>query len=916
MNASLTYVLRNLGRRRTRTVIGVLGIFLTIALLTAIQIGLDSISVSYIDLVSLQAGKADVLVRLQGSDLLNPIAFSPAEATAQLETNSALAGVSPRLLGIAQVQYGGEEHYAVVIGVDPIGEKKLDLWGLKPEPKLDDATCALSKSLASKMKTVQGRKAVIRSPTAYQELELSVGDTVDRQLFLPQQVKDFVVVNLAAARKVLGEPDRVHLLAGALRNPRSYYDARDLRTSVLRLKDAGESIADQLGMRYQVSLPKAQAITAFRDFSSPLRAVFGVFALLSLIITGLLIYSLISVSVEERIREYAILRTLGARRGEIFRLVLGESLILCILGVVPGVFAGTVAAKVLVSLIALAMGTKGGLPVDVTPATLWLTMLGGVLIALGSALVPAWHATRWRIVDALDPLRRGQVLAPPDTEQRPHKALMGTGLLLTSVSVVVFFVLPTAVLSGSPSLIGTVILCLLLAILLGLTLIALGVLPWVQRILFALLGSLFGASSDLAARNLDRHRRRHNTTALLFTLSVSLVMFVASLVALASRTAIALVQHAHGADIKILAWSGTEEALKQELSAIEGVDRVSETRFLRSRSEYGTAYDVVIRDVVGMKDLWVVPFGVDADLAGVLYTNLVVWAGGGPEAISKVAAWAAPAPANRDTNTAAPAILSLSIAQHLDAEVGDLVELSFRLGSVRKDGRFRVVGICSSLPGFQNFRGRVASAVGSGVLIPMETFKAHTQSAPNEAFISGFFIKTRGDRAAQKAVAQRIRDQFDVRYRFGVQCTAEQQEQARVMYWATQVFFGLLLAIAVVIAVFALVASMASAVLERRREIGVLKALGMRRSQLFGLFLAEAVILTLSAGAAGGAIGFLLAWLFVFQASMLMELATVFTMPYLTFAATLGISILAGLLAAHLPTRRLLKQTTAEILRG
>jgi putative ABC transport system permease protein len=472
------------------------------------------------------------------------------------------------------------------------------------------------------------------------------------------------------------------------------------------------------------------------------------------------------------------------------------------------------------------------------------------------------------------------------------------------------------VLSGSPSLIGTVILCLLLAILLGLTLIALGVLPWVQLLLFGVLGPLFGSSSDLAARNLDRHRRRHLTTALLFTLSVSLVIFVASLVALASRTAIAVVEHAHGADIKILAWSGTEEAVKQELSSIDGVSTVSEARFLRARSEYGTAYDVVIRDVVGMKDLWVVPFGVDADLVRVLYTNQVVWVGGGPEAISMVAAWVGSPQANSETNAAAPVILSLSIAQHLDVEVGDLVELSFRLGSVRQEGRFRVAGICSSLPGFQNFRGRVASAVGSGVLIPMAAFKTYTRSAPDEAFISGFFVKTTGNAAAQKAVAQRIRDQFDVRYRFGVQSTAEQQEHARVLYWATQVFFGLLLAVAVVIAVFALVASMASAVLERRREIGVLKALGMRRRQLFGLFLAEAIILTLSSGAAGGAIGFLLAWLFVFQASLLMELATVFTMPYLTFAATIAISIFAGLLAAHIPTRRLLQQTTAEILRG
>jgi putative ABC transport system permease protein len=136
-----------------------------------------------------------------------------------------------------------------------------------------------------------------------------------------------------------------------------------------------------------------------------------------------------------------------------------------------------------------------------------------------------------------------------------------------------------------------------------------------------------------------------------------------------------------------------------------------------------------------------------------------------------------------------------------------------------------------------------------------------------------------------------------------------------VLYWATQVFFGLLLGVAVTIAVFALIASMASTVIERRWEIGVLKALGLRRRQLFQLFLGEAVVLTLSAGLAGGAIGFTLAWLFVLQASVLMEIAVVFTMPYITFLATFAISLCAGVLAAHLPTRSLLRKSAAEILR-
>ncbi|HWI59720.1 MAG TPA: ABC transporter permease, partial [Bacillota bacterium] len=814
--------------------------------------------------------------------------------------------------------------------------------------------CVISRPLAEKLNAKPGKRLFLRSASTSTELSLHLESLLERQLVLPQQVRDYIVVDVAAARELLGEPERVQVLAGAFRNPHAYYDARDLHASVVRLKEAGAAIAADLGMDYEVRLPKASAITAFQNVTSPLRAVFGVFALLALTITGLLIYSLISVAVEERIREYAILRTLGAKQRDIFLLVLSESLFLCFLGVIPGVLAGTLFARGILKLVGLAMGAKEAVgTLEVSPATLWLTLAAGTALSIGSALLPALHATRWRIVDALDPSRRGQLPTNPPREGQVNRPLLVTGLVLTALSVVVFFVLPTAFLSGNPSLIGTVILCLLLTILLGFTLTMVGILPLVQQVMLWGCGWAFGPLAELIGRNLQRHRRRFTTTALLFTLSVSLVIFLASLVALFSRTALSVVEHTHGADLRLQASHAGSETLKADLERLEGVRAVSAVQFLRSRSDLGIAYDVVISDLVGMKHLWVVPFGVDPDLAQVLYTNQIVWEAGTPHALSEVAAHPAgrlqqtaanpassplvPAPAASTpvesirltsadragegrlavakTNDLPPLILSQAAARFLDVSAGDQVQLSFRLGSERSDGRFRVAAICSSMPGFENFRGRVAHAVGSGLLLSLESFHAMTRSAPAEAFQAMYFVQANGDAKAQKNLARKIREEFDVRYRFGVQCTAEQKEQARILYWATQVFFGLLLAVAVVIAVFALIASMASTVVERRREIGVLKALGLRRQQLFRLFLGEAVVLTLSAGVAGGAIGFTLAWLFVLQASVLMELATVFTLPYVTFLATFLISLLAAALAAHLPTRSLLRKSAAEILR-
>jgi putative ABC transport system permease protein len=253
------------------------------------------------------------------------------------------------------------------------------------------------------------------------------------------------------------------------------------------------------------------------------------------------------------------------------------------------------------------------------------------------------------------------------------------------------------------------------------------------------------------------------------------------------------------------------------------------------------------------------------------------------------------------------------MARHLDLKKGSVMNLSFRLGSEKGDLRARVVGVTSSLPGFANFRAREGNAQGSGLLLSRATFDRMTRSAPREAFEGFALAKVSGD---ARQAATRVRDRLGLQHRLGVECAEEEKREAEILYWVTQVLFAMLLGVAVTIALFGLVASMATAVIERRWEIGVLKAVGLRRGHLLRMFAAEAVTLTVSSGLLGGAMGFLLAWLFVVQAALLMEIPVAFTLPWLTFTATFVVCGAAGLIASWLPTRRLLKRPVAEILRG
>jgi putative ABC transport system permease protein len=103
-----------------------------------------------------------------------------------------------------------------------------------------------------------------------------------------------------------------------------------------------------------------------------------------------------AMSIRERTREVAVLRTLGFTRDRIFQLLLSEALAIALLGGLVGVLLAT--------LIIGALSRPGiGLPVamHMTFATALAVMLVAAFIGLASALIPSYRASRLRIVDAL-----------------------------------------------------------------------------------------------------------------------------------------------------------------------------------------------------------------------------------------------------------------------------------------------------------------------------------------------------------------------------------------------------------------------------------------------------------------------------------------------------------------------------------
>ena len=124
---------------------------------------------------------------------------------------------------------------------------------------------------------------------------------------------------------------------------------------------------------------------------------FGI-SLVALVVGGLLVANTVTMSVYERVREFGVMRALGARRGFIFRLVLLEALLIALLGGALGLGLGALGAFA-INLYTL---DQVGLALSAVTGRLALFALGVALgLGLTAGLLPAYHASRIPVVEAL-----------------------------------------------------------------------------------------------------------------------------------------------------------------------------------------------------------------------------------------------------------------------------------------------------------------------------------------------------------------------------------------------------------------------------------------------------------------------------------------------------------------------------------
>lgn len=696
------------------------------------------------------------------------------------------------------------------------------------------------------------------------------------------------------------------------------YDAGDVPGTVRRLRDAGEVVQTSLGSDFRVQLLKARALLQFESQTPLFRGIFWLFGVLALSISALLIYSLISVNVEERVRESAILRTLGAYRRHIFTLVLVETMLMVSVALVLGLGGGVAVFHIGVAVFNNYLAGQGwdmAFSPVVSAGTLALIVIAGLAVGALAGIIPARRATMPTIVEALRPARLVSSSGGRSTERRVDLRLTFIGATLFILGLVVYYTITLVAIRRDLGLLAWGSTALLLLMLIGFVLLALGVQPWFERGLVTLLRPYLGVTATFTQRNLGRYRRRNTTTAVIFALSVSLVMFLASIATTVAKLGETAIHHRMGSDVKIWAEGEDPETFVTSLEELEGVEAASRISISRDYGEVTNNLrdEVEISDVVGLRRSEVELHGTDGRLLEAIDTTHLAMAEGDRNAFDRV-------DASKPNEAIGAIIICQALSSDLDLHLGDRLRLTSRVGDRRLEREFHVVGVVRRLPGLDDFRIAPAFADDSGVLVSQAEFdrlmfadtKEYADAAITQWRSETFVRTTPGATDVERRIRERFSDDANVRLR--VHAMAEQLDDLATFRLASEAMLTGVLLFASVIAVFALIASMYATVLERKTEIGVLKALGMRPRMLFRMFAGESITLLLASGGIGAVTGFVLAYLLVSVQELASEIPTPFAVPMLPTLGLIVLSIGVGVLAAWLPLRGIVRRPVAAIL--
>ncbi|MET0434217.1 MAG: FtsX-like permease family protein [Cellulomonas sp.] len=567
-----------------------------------------------------------------------------------------------------------------------------------------------------------------------------------------------------------------------------------------------------------------------------------VFAAIALFVGAFIISNTFAMSVRQRMREFALLRAVGASPAQVFASILVQAAVVGLIGSALGIAGGLGLVQGLKSVFeAMGMDLAGDIPVD--GATIGVSLVVGTVVSVLAAAVPARRAALVPPVEAM----RDDVAVP----ERSIRVRAVLGTLLTGLGAAAVL---AAVLNTGEETLDAALGAGAAAVLVGVLMLA----PSLARTVVGALAwpfvRLLRPVGRLARGNVVRNPRRTANTAGALMIGMALVGGVSVIAASAQASVAGVVESQLHADVVLQ--SATRDLPKGAIADVDALPEVgASAAFAFAPLEVasddgttGTQYVAGVRD--DLFDTTIEAETIDGDLASLADGEAAV-----QESTADDQGWA----------------------------VGDTLRIAGATGP-----RDVTIGAV--------FTSNVIGApvvVGTQVLdalVPPEQQMVDLLAVDAAPGVGADALKDAVTAAVAPYVVISVLTQDEF-----VSNLADQVNQVLVILYA-------LLGLSVVIAVLGIVNTLALSVIERTREIGLLRAVGLGRLQLAGTVTVESVLTAVFGTVVGLVVGVALAAALpsVYADDGLSELV----IPWGNLAGMLGLAVVVGVLAALWPGTR------------
>ena len=602
-----------------------------------------------------------------------------------------------------------------------------------------------------------------------------------------------------------------------------------------------DNVHKALGGQYDVKTAQEVSDAQSKDIKQGLKFFNYLllgFAGVALFVGIFLILNTFSMLVAQRTRELALLRAVGASRPQVIRSVLLEAVIIGLIASVVGLAAGIGIG----ALLAYVFGNLGGgnlsLHLGVPPSAVIAAFAVGLLVTLVAAVIPAVRASR------IPPIAAMRDAATPD---KPLTRITIAGAVVTAIGAGLLAWGLTGV--GGATL--TLILAGVLFAFIGVALLT----PIISRPVVSALGRIFSWSvpGKLGRQNSARNPRRTAITAAALMVGIALVTGVSTILASATQSINKVVDTGIQADLIIAGQQTSEIAptfdkgVLAKAADLDGVKQIAAVYFDGAviNGKQGTV--AALNSLAAGKSV----VGLEAKQGSL---------------------------ANLQPNQV---VLDETTAKDKNLNVGSTVKIQLVRGPPQT---YTVVGIYKK------------NDVASGYILPEQSTASFRVDQPSQGYVqlnSGANVS-----AVRSELNGLLKDSPEVT----VQDRSEYAKATSSQFDTILTMIQILLALAILIAVLGIINTLALSVIERTRELGLLRAIGLRRSQMMRMITVESVVISLFGAVLGIVVGLGLGSAVV--QALKDQGFTEFGFPFAQMGLYIVLAAVIGVVAAILPAIR------------